>query len=41
VEGLPYAEIAAALSKGEGHVRVLQHRALHELRRLLARQVVV
>jgi RNA polymerase sigma-70 factor (ECF subfamily) len=41
VEGLPYAEIAAALGKGEGHVRVLQHRALHELRRLLARQVVV
>jgi RNA polymerase sigma-70 factor (ECF subfamily) len=39
VEGLPYAEIAAALGKGEGNVRVVQHRALHELRRLLARQV--
>ena len=40
VEGLTYADIAAALGKREGNVRVIQHRALHELRRLLAREVV-
>ncbi len=32
---LDYREIAATLGKSEGNVRVIQHRALQELRRLL------
>lgn len=35
-EGFEYGEIAAALGKSEGNVRVIQHRALRQLRRLLA-----
>lgn len=35
LENLEYREIAAALGKSEGNVRVIQHRALHELRRLV------
>ncbi|MBI2906952.1 MAG: sigma-70 family RNA polymerase sigma factor [Chloroflexi bacterium] len=39
VEDLEYADIAAALGKSEGNLRVIQHRALTELRRLLPREV--
>lgn len=39
LEGLEYADIAKALGKSEGNVRVIQHRALGELRRLLASEV--
>lgn len=35
MEHFDYAEIAAALGKSEGNVRVIQHRALAEMRRLL------
>ena len=35
VEDLSHAEVAAALGKSEAAVRVVQHRALQELRRLL------
>ncbi len=34
-----YAEVAASVGKSEGAVRVIQHRALLELRRLLANEV--
>jgi RNA polymerase sigma-70 factor (ECF subfamily) len=40
VENLDYPAIAVTLGKSEGNVRVIQHRALQELRRLLAHQVV-
>lgn len=36
VEDLPVKETAAALKKSEGAVKVLQHRALRELKRLLS-----
>ena len=36
VEGLGYPEVAAALGKSEGAVRVIQHRALATLRTILA-----
>jgi RNA polymerase sigma-70 factor (ECF subfamily) len=36
---LDYCDVAAALGKSEGNVRVIQHRALAELRRLLAHEV--
>lgn len=36
LEGFSTAEVASALGKTEGHIRVLQHRALAELRRILA-----
>ncbi|HEY3079154.1 MAG TPA: sigma-70 family RNA polymerase sigma factor [Chloroflexota bacterium] len=39
VEGLDHAAVAAALGTSEGNVRVIQHRALRELRRLLAHRV--
>lgn len=39
VEHFDHAEVAAALGKNEGYVRVIQHRALNELRRALARDV--
>ena len=39
VEGLPASEVAAAIGKSEGNVRVMQHRALVELRRLLDHEV--
>lgn len=35
VDGLSNAEVAAAMGKSEGSVRVIQHRALRELRGLL------
>lgn len=41
VEGLEYTVIAAAIGKTEGNVRIMQHRALVELRRLLAHEVKV
>lgn len=41
VEDMDYADIAAALGKSEGNVRVIQHRALAELRGLLAHEVKV
>ncbi|MDA8219001.1 MAG: sigma-70 family RNA polymerase sigma factor [Dehalococcoidales bacterium] len=34
-----HGEIAAALGKSEGNIRVIQHRALAELRRVLEREV--
>jgi RNA polymerase sigma-70 factor (ECF subfamily) len=39
VEGLDHATVAAALGVSEGKVRVVQHRALRELRRQLAHRV--
>jgi RNA polymerase sigma-70 factor, ECF subfamily len=39
LEQLDYEQIAAALGKREGNIRVIQHRALIELRRLLAGEV--
>ena len=38
IEGFEYPEIAALLGKSEGAVRVIQHRALNELRRILAKE---
>lgn len=38
IDGLNYREIAAAMNKSEGAVRVIQHRALRELREILERQ---
>jgi RNA polymerase sigma-70 factor (ECF subfamily) len=37
IEGFSVAEVAAALGKSENNVRVIQHRALVDLRHLLAR----
>lgn len=39
VEDIDYPAIAAAIGKSEGNVRVIQHRALQELRRLLAHKI--
>ncbi len=39
IEQFSPAEVAAATGKAEGHVRVIQHRALAELRRLLMYEV--
>jgi len=39
VEDFSHADIAAAMGKSEGNVRVILHRALGELRRLLTREV--
>ncbi|HLZ68269.1 MAG TPA: sigma-70 family RNA polymerase sigma factor [Dehalococcoidia bacterium] len=39
LENFDYATIAGALGKSEGNVRVIQHRALNELRRLLRQEV--
>ena len=41
VEHFEYVDIARALGKTEGNVRVMQHRALQELRRFLTHQVRV
>jgi len=41
VENFEYGAIAAVLGKSEGNIRVIQHRALAELRRLLAHKVKV
>lgn len=38
LEHLEYRDIAQAVGKTEGNIRVIQHRALHELRRLLDRE---
>lgn len=40
LENFEYATIARVLGKSEGNVRVIQHRALNELRRLLRGEVV-
>ncbi len=40
LEFLDYADIAAALGKSEGNIRVIQHRAIANLRRLLATEVI-
>lgn len=39
IEGFEYSEIAALLGKSEGAVRVIQHRALKELRRILGKEI--
>ena len=39
IEHFEYSAIAGALGKNEGNIRVIQHRALNELRRLLAHTV--
>lgn len=39
VEGFDYGDIATALGKSEGNIRVIQHRALGELRRHLQHQI--
>jgi RNA polymerase sigma-70 factor (ECF subfamily) len=39
VEHFDYADVAATMGKSEGNIRVIQHRALAELRRLLAHEV--
>lgn len=41
IEGLDYADIAAALGKSEGNIRVIQHRALTQLRHLLGEEATV
>lgn len=41
IEDLEYSDIAASLGKTEGSVRVIQHRALAELNRLLTQEVRV
>jgi RNA polymerase sigma-70 factor, ECF subfamily len=38
LENLPHRDIAESLGKSEGAVRVIQHRALGELRRILERE---
>ncbi len=40
IDGLSYREIAEALDKSEGAVRVIQHRALKQLREMLDRDQV-
>jgi RNA polymerase sigma-70 factor (ECF subfamily) len=37
IEGLEYSEIAAALNKTEGNIRVIVHRALKKMREILGR----
>jgi len=39
VEHFDHADVASALGKSEGYVRVIQHRALNELRRILTHEV--
>ena len=39
IEGFDNSEIAAMMDKSEGAIRVLQHRALLALRRVLAERV--
>jgi DNA-directed RNA polymerase specialized sigma24 family protein len=36
VEDLPIKEVAAALDKSEGAVKLLQHRAIKELKKILS-----
>ena len=38
IEDLDYAEIAAVLDKSEGAIRVMQFRALKELKQILAKK---
>lgn len=38
LEDLPHRDIAVAIGKSEANVRVIQHRALHELRQVLERE---
>jgi RNA polymerase sigma-70 factor, ECF subfamily len=37
IEGFEYPEIAAALYKSEGHIRVIMHRALKKMREILSK----
>jgi len=37
IEGFEYSEIAAALNKSEGNIRVIVHRALKRMREILAK----
>jgi len=37
IEGFEYSEIAAALNKTEGNIRVIVHRALKKMRKILGR----
>ncbi|MFC1955456.1 RNA polymerase sigma factor [Chloroflexota bacterium] len=37
IEGLEYSEIAAALNKSEGNIRVIVHRALKRMREILGK----
>jgi DNA-directed RNA polymerase specialized sigma24 family protein len=37
IDGLTYEEISRALNKSEGAIRVIQYRALGELKRFLKR----
>ena len=39
IENIEFSDIARALGKNEGNVRVIQHRALQELKRLLTPEV--
>ncbi len=41
VEDLSYPEVAAALGKSEGAIRVIQHRALAALRVALSKELAV
>jgi RNA polymerase sigma-70 factor (ECF subfamily) len=37
IEGFEYSEIAAALNKSEGNIRVIVHRALKRMREILGK----
>ncbi|MEA1959505.1 MAG: sigma-70 family RNA polymerase sigma factor [Chloroflexota bacterium] len=39
IEGFDYVEVAAALGKSEGAIRVIQHRALKELKEILSKEM--
>jgi RNA polymerase sigma-70 factor (ECF subfamily) len=39
VENIEYSDVAAALGKNDGYIRVIQHRALLELKRLLSHEI--
>ena len=38
IEGFTYTEIASALGKSEGAIRVIQHRALKKMRSLIDKE---
>jgi RNA polymerase sigma-70 factor (ECF subfamily) len=38
IEGFDYSEIAATLNKNEGNIRVIMHRALKSMRKILVRE---
>jgi len=39
IDGFSYSQIASALKKSEGAIRVIQYRALNDLKRILAEQI--